>query len=175
MIYFNGKKYVSCKTISSITPETVEVYPDTLTLEENPDYKGSIIEGVSGMSKYFYETKGDYHFLAFRNNINSDIGFTIDLGDIKKVWKLQLRGWGDYRETELRISTSADGNSFDDIESITYNKNGEQVAYQINIDDDVRYIRVLQPLSGGGMAYRFIYRSVEVFAPAYNVRYKEVE
>jgi hypothetical protein len=178
MIYLNGKMIPTLKIASLIIPISVEIYPATLTnIGENPDYKGAITEGVSGMTKYKNSTDKDELFLAFRDtsNVSQDIGFTIDLGGEQSVGVMLLRGWGDYRGVELQISTSTDDNDFSLVDTITHTSGGAQTTHYIYINDDIRYIRVIQPLQSGGMNYRFIYRSVELFAPIRTVGYKIVQ
>ena len=157
---------------SLITPSAVEIYPSTLLSSgSNPDYKGDF--NVSGMTEHIEATDEESFFLAFRrtSNINQDIGFTVDLGEEKEIGFVQLTGWANYLSTQFNILTSKDGAVFTQKDTITLPPvaNGTQDIYRFNLKgESARYIRIIQPLQRGGMAFRFNIRGVEIFAQTFD-------
>ena len=126
MIYLNGNKIYRAKIISSATPISVETYPTNLVYgthyrsgNENAQGKGFTPQG---MTEYIHSTDSEKFFFALMSGVDltadePGIGFTIDLGEMQSVTRIQLYMMNIWTDTIVDIYVSQDG--------LTYNKKTE--------------------------------------------------
>ena len=183
MIYIDGKRVYSpyeVKIVSSIIPESVEVYPNSLIY--GTDYrsgsknkKNESGEGftVEAMTDYKYSEDGEEFFFTplltcmTYEDVHS-VGFVIDLGENKDVDILQMRIWGLTYNVKMVVEISDDNSSFSVTNTVIRPTHYVQGVCQFKINKNARYIRFSITYDDDNYKWwknAIIVRSVEIFAP----------
>ena len=177
MICLNEKKIINVKVASRIIPESVCTYPDNLVYGAhyrsgtlNADGKGF---NVDGMTEYIDSENSDQYFFVIMGVTDltideNGIGFVIDLGANKKVDIVQLYMMPAWTDVGVCVSGISEDNVVCSETIFTHvsDYSFPTQTYKVNIDKEIRYIRITQKDgSYGGWQFRFIVRGVEVFEP----------
>lgn len=161
---------------AKLVPSKVETVPsadETFVINgaeeyfnENDEYKGYF--SVDGMTDYIDNEDNESFFFTVRKQIKpsqygGEIGFKIELEEITPVEVMQMFIWGIYQPLNLKISTSLDGVSWNDMNVHFDAQAGSYLnIYRAKLNAECKYIKVVQ--TGEGWAnYRYIVKGIELF------------